>query len=120
MIAIVEDKIPANQKVSKIWKTLYYHLEYVDESEEIVESIGKWDNEKDAESAMKEAEQKDGLELRIRVGKTNDKSGKATPIDRILIMAPESSNPKSLMKPEELDWNPFFIPEITTLDDFSS
>jgi len=107
LIAIVEDKIPDNQKVSKIWKTLFHHLEYVNESEEIVESVGKWDDEKDAKAAMKDAEQKEGMKLRIRVEKTNDKSGKATSTDRILILAPESSKPKSLMNPEDLDWQPF-------------
>ena len=37
LIAIVEDKIPDNQKVSKIWKTLAHHVEYVNEVEEVVE-----------------------------------------------------------------------------------
>ena len=39
-----------------------------------------WENEKDAKKAMKNAEDKDGLELKIRIEKENDKSGKATPI----------------------------------------
>jgi DNA modification methylase len=120
LIAIVEDKIPDNQKVSKIWKTLAYHVEYIDENDKVVESIGKWKNEKDAKNAMKDAEDKDGLELKIRVEKENDKSGKATPIDRILIIAPESSSPKTFKKPEELDWNPFHTPKSKTLADYSS
>ena len=119
LIAIIEDKIPDNQKVSKIWKTLAYHLEYVDENGTVVEPVGKWKTEKDAKNAMKNAEEKDGLELKIRVEKENDKSGKATPIDRILIIAPESSSPKTFMKPEELDWKPFHTPKTKTLVDYS-
>ena len=118
LIAIVEDKIPDNQKVSKIWKTLAYHLEYVDENDKVVESVGKWENEKDAKKAMKSAVDKDGLELKIRVEKENDKSGKATPIDRILIIAPESSSPKTFKKPEELDWKPFHESPKVTLKDY--
>jgi hypothetical protein len=119
LISIVEDKIPDNQKVSKIWKTLEHHLEYVNQSEEIVESIGKWVDQKEAKAALKEAEEKEGLVLRIRTVKTNDKSGKATPTDRILIIAPDSSNPKALMKTKDLDWKPFHTSKITTLDDFN-
>ena len=115
LIAIVDDKIPDNQKVSKIWKTLAYHLDYVDENDKVVESIGKWEEKKDAEKAMKNAEVKNGLELKIRVEKENDKSGKATPIDRILIIAPESSSPKIFKDSQELDWAPFYIPTIKTL-----
>ena len=28
-IAIIEDKIPDNQKVTKMWKTLVHHVEYL-------------------------------------------------------------------------------------------
>ena len=64
---------------------------------------------------------KDDLELRLRIEKTNDKSGKATPIDRILIIAPESSKPKSLLDVEEISWSPFLISDkITKLSDFTS
>jgi hypothetical protein len=45
--------------------------------------------------------------LRIRVEKTNDKSGKATPTDRILIIAPETANPRSLASNKSLKWQPF-------------
>ena len=92
----------------------------MDENEKVVESVGKWENEKDAKNAMKNAEDKDGLELKIRVEKENDKSGKATPIDRILIIAPENSSPKTFMKPEELDWKPFHTPKTKPLTDYSS
>ena len=35
-----------------------------------------------------------------------DKSGKATPVDRILIMCPEGSKPKSFSSNDEIVWNP--------------
>jgi site-specific DNA-methyltransferase (adenine-specific) len=35
-----------------------------------------------------------------------DKSGKATPTDRILIIAPENSVPKIILKNNDIDWNP--------------
>jgi site-specific DNA-methyltransferase (adenine-specific) len=119
LIAIVEDKIPDNQKVSKIWKTLAHHVEYVNETDEVVESVGQWETEKEAKAALKKAEEKEGLTLKIRVEKTNDKSGKATPTDRILIIAPESSKPKAFMKPQDLDWKPFHTTKSVTLDDFT-
>ena len=119
LIAIVEDKIPDNQKVSKIWKTLAHHVEYVNETEEVVESLGQWETEKEAKAALKKAEEKEGLTLKIRVEKTNDKSGKATPTDRILIIAPESSKPKAFMKAQDLDWKPFHTTNNLTLLDFN-
>ena len=82
LIAIVEDKIPDNQKVTKMWKTLVHHVEYIDVEEEIVEGLGKFESENDAKKVLKDAKEKDGLTLRIRTEKTNDKSGKATPMDR--------------------------------------
>ena len=60
----------------------------------------------------------EGLNLRIRTEKTNDKSGKATPTDRILIIAPESANPKPI-KSEKKYNGTSFTPESATLHDFS-
>ena len=68
---------------------------------------------------MKKSEIKEGMTLRIRTEKTNDKSGKATPMDRILIIAPESANPSSLIEPNDVRWEQFYTPPITTLNDFS-
>jgi len=107
LIAIVEDKIPDNQKVTKMWKTLVHHVEYLNDEEEVVETLGSWESEGDAKKAIKKAEKKEGLTLRIRTEKTNDKSGKATPTDRILIIAPESAKPTSYCKPDDIDWEPF-------------
>jgi len=121
LIAILDDKIPENQKVTKIWKTLLHHVEYINNEGEIIEKVGTWNNEKDAKSALEKSAVKDDLELRLRIEKTNDKSGKATPIDRILIIAPESSKPKSLLDVEEISWSPFLISDkITKLSDFTS
>ena len=56
LLAIVEDHIPDNEKVTRIWNS------------------------------------------------TEDKSGKATPIDRILIVAPETSDPISYLDNSQIDW----------------
>ena len=86
----------------------------------IVETVGAWENKKEADSVLEKSEIKEGLELRIRVVKTNDKSGKATPIDRILIIAPESANPQSILDVEEISWDPFLVSEkITKLTDYT-
>ena len=67
---------------------------------------------------MEEAEEKDGLTLRIRTEKTNDKTGKATPMDRILIIAPSTANPKPFAKSSDVPWAPFRVAEQITLADF--
>jgi hypothetical protein len=107
LIAIIEDKIPDNQKVTKIWKTLIHHVEYVDNEGNVVETVGSWQSEKEANDSLVKATEKQGMTLRIRVEKTNDKTGKATPTDRILIIAPETSNPRSLASNNSLKWQPF-------------
>ena len=89
------------------------------EDGEIIEKVGTWENEEEAKSALDKSESKDDLELRIRTEKTNDKSGKATPIDRILVIAPDSANPKSLLEVEEVSWSPFLTSaKISKLSDF--
>ena len=92
----------------------------MNETDEVVESVGQLETEKEAKAALKKAEEKEGLTLKIRVEKTNDKSGKATPTDRILIIAPESSKPKAFMKAQDLYWKPFHTTKSVTLDDFTS
>ena len=101
-----------------MWKTLVHHVEYIDEEEEIVEGLGKFESENDAKKLMGEAEEKDGLTLRIRTEKTNDKTGKATPMDRILIIAPSTANPKPFAKSSDVPWTPFRVAEQITLADF--
>ena len=123
MIAIVEDKIPENQKVTKMWKTLIHHLVYVNKEGEVIETVGSWESENEAKSIMKkqnaiDKDKKKGLILEIRTEITNDKSGKATPVDRILIIAPESSEPTPFLNAEEMQWNQFFTSKHVTLDDF--
>jgi hypothetical protein len=121
LIAIVEDKIPDNQKVTKVWKTLVHHVEYVDSAQKIIEGLGQFESENEAKKFMREAEQKDGLILRIRTEKTNDKTGKATPVDRILIIAPETANPVSFQSPTKLRWAPFLTPDAQVrLTDFDA
>jgi DNA modification methylase len=108
LIAIIEDKIPENQKVTKIWKTLIYHLESLNKEGIVIEKIGTWESEGEAKKAMKDLSRSDDVTFRIREEKTNDKTGKATPTDRILILSPDSSNPVALKSPEEVQWNQFF------------
>jgi len=119
LIAIVEDKIPDNQKVTKMWKTLVHHVEYLNHEGEVIETLGSWNLESDAKKAMNQAEKKEELTLEIRTEKTNDKSGKATPTDRILIIAPESADPKPIKEAKEVQWNQFFTPKIITLEYFN-
>lgn len=107
LLGIVEDRIPENQKVTKMWKTLIHHLEYVNKDETVVELISSWKSESEAKKALEETVPRTGFNLRIRTEKTNDKSGKATPIDRILIIAPDCANPKAFISNEEVSWTPF-------------
>jgi len=82
----------------------------VSQDGEVVETLGESNDEKEAKRIASEAESVDGLTIEVRSEATNDKSGKATPLDRILILAPESSNPSALVKNSDLQWNPI-IPE---------
>ena len=52
-----------------------------------------------------EAEMIEHTRIEIRKEVVNDKSGKATPLDRILIIAPESANPVAFMKNDDVQWN---------------
>ena len=119
LVAIIEDKIPENQKVTKMWKTLVHHVEYLNDEEEVIETLGSWNSESDAKEAMNGAKIKEGLTLKIRTEKTKDKSGKATPIDRILIIAPEAADIQPLKSVEEVQWNQFLKPKNIVLSDFS-
>ena len=110
LIAIVEDNIPEEQKVTKLWKTLVHRAVRVSQDGEVVETLGESNDEKEAKRMAAEAESVDGLTIEVRSEATNDKSGKATPLDRILILAPESSNPSALVENSDLQWNPI-IPE---------
>ena len=72
-----DNKIGKKQKVSKIWKTLAYHLEYVDQNDKVVESVGKWENLHDANRSQRLSQVHDygsrwglqgGAEIRLRRG----------------------------------------------------
>ena len=70
----------------------------------------------DAEEALErvnaEAEIIENTIIDVRSEATNDKSGKATPLDRILIMAPDKSNPTPFIDNSNIPWNPISdIPE---------
>ena len=87
--------------------------------EEIIETIGSYGNQADAKKAMKQADSREGLNLRIRTEKTNDKSGKATPPIEFTVIAPESASPKPFKNEKEIQWHQFYAPKIAALDDFS-
>lgn len=123
LIAIVEDEIPDNQKVSKIWKTVIHRVERVELGH--VKIIDETTEKEVAQKTMKihdlpwikhapqgvtnyrHYSQTNVTKIRTTEIKTKDKTGKATPTDRILIIAPETSSPRTFMQPEELDWQPF-------------
>jgi len=106
LIAIVEDNIPEEQKVTKIWKTLVYKVILLDSEGEVSEVIGESSEEEKAKQIAAEAEVREGCTIEIRSEATNDKSGKATPLDRILIIAPESADPSPYMGNGEMEWEP--------------
>ena len=56
LLAIIDDRIPSNEKTTRLWK---------------------------------------------------DKKGKATSVDRILIIAPQTSNPKTRISDPKMVWNAF-------------
>ena len=118
LVAIVEDNIPAEQKVTKIWKTMVHKVVRIDSEEKIVEVIGEYSEKTEAKRIAAKAALIEGSNIDIQSEVTNDKSGKATPTDRILIIAPETANPKPLKESKDVQWNQFFTPELVTLDNF--
>ena len=106
LIAIVEDNIPEEQKVTKLWKTLVHRAVRVNQDGEIVDIIGESNDKKEAKRIAAEAELVEGLNIEVRSEATNDKSGKATPLDRILIIAPEAADPIPFTGNGELKWEP--------------
>ena len=106
ILGIIEDKIPQEQKVTKIWKTRIHKVVRVDSEGTVLEVIGEFKDAKDAMRLAMESEEEGGDEVKVKTEIINDKSGKATPIDRILIMAPESSNPTPFVGNEEVTWEP--------------
>ena len=65
-----------------------------------------------------EAEPAEGFSIEVRSEVTNDKSGKATSLDRILIIAPETSDPTPLLSNDEVQWEPISKGRILTLKAF--
>ena len=109
MIAIVVDNIPEEQKVTKIWKTLVHRVVRVNADGGVIEALGESNDEKEAKMIAAEATLIEGTNIEIHTEATNDKSGKATSLDRILIIAPESSNPSPTLSNEEILWQPMYI-----------
>jgi site-specific DNA-methyltransferase (adenine-specific) len=108
LIAIVEDNIPAEQKVTKLWKTMIHKVIRLDSEGEIVEVIGESSEESEAKRIASEADVIEGQEIEIISEVTNDKSGKATSLDRILIIAPENAEPRPYLENDEMVWEPIY------------
>jgi hypothetical protein len=118
LIAIVEDNIPAEQKVTKIWKTMIHRVVRLDSEGEVVEVIGESSEEAEAKQMAEEAEVVEAFTIEVRTEATNDKSGKATSLDRILIISPETANPLPLVPNDEVQWEPISTGRIMTLKSF--
>ena len=118
LIAIVEDNIPAEQKVTKLWKTMIHRVVRLDSEGQVVEVIGESSEEAEAKQMAAGAESVEGFTIEVRTEATNDKSGKATPLDRILIIAPETANPRPLVPNDEVQWEPISTDRIMTLKSF--
>lgn len=104
VIGIVDDEIPAEEKVTKIWKRAISVS--VSNSEGVVES-------KDVDSKKEADEQKSKFEISYDESyeitiEVDDRSGKATPVDRILIIAPEDSEPRPFRGAGDVSWNPLW------------
>ena len=106
LMAIVEDNIPQEQKVTKIWKTIIHKVVRLDSEGEVFEVIGESTEGSEAKKIAAEAEIREGFTIEIRSEPTSDKSGKATPLDRILIIAPEDADPRPYMGNREMMWEP--------------
>jgi len=114
LIAIVEDNIPDEQKVTKIWKTIIHRAVRVDSEGKVIEVIGESTDEEEAKRMAAEAEIIEETTTEVREEVTNDKSGKATPLDRILIIAPETSNPESIIDNASISWEPILAKKVQT------
>tara|TARA_Y100001968_G_scaffold333490_1_gene396625 strand:+ start:2066 stop:3526 length:1461 start_codon:yes stop_codon:yes gene_type:complete len=118
LIAIVEDNIPDEQKVTKIWKTMIHGVVRLDPKGQIIEVIGDSSDEEEAKRMAAEAETIEDTTIEVRSEATNDKSGKATPLDRILIIAPESANTVAFLNNQEVHWEPIYTAPVMTLESF--
>jgi hypothetical protein len=104
LLAIIDDEIPPEEKTTKMWKTLVHKVVRFDHDGVIVDVVAESTDAKEAQNILEMTEEIDDTSLNIITEKTNDKSGKATPIDRILIIAPEGSKPKSYVKDSNMTW----------------
>jgi hypothetical protein len=80
----------------------------LDSEGEIVEVIGESSEESEAKRIASEADVIEGQEIEIISEVTNDKSGKATSLDRILIIAPENAEPRPYLENDEMVWEPIY------------
>ena len=119
LIAILEDNIPDEQKVTKLWKTTSYRVVRLDSEGEEVESLGEVKEEAEARRIADDAEKVEGTTIEV-IESIDDKSGKATPLDRILVIAPQNSKPEPLVENGQMAWKPISNPEdvVISLDSY--
>ena len=106
LLDIIEDKIDDEQKVTKLWKTETIQVVRVGPEGDVIEMIGESSVESEAEKMALEAEIDQNSTIQKRVELKNDKSGKATPVDRILIICPENSKPGVYLSNKGINWEP--------------
>ena len=112
LLAIVEDEIPPEEKVTKLWKTTEYVVRSVDDAGETVEEFMRTRKEKEAKEFLTEltADMSDADAASIEIMSVRlDLSGKATPIDRILMMCPHVAKPQSMVEHDDVTWDAFRI-----------
>jgi hypothetical protein len=111
LLAIIEDNVPSEEKVTRLWKTQEFVVRSIDVCggpptellrTRSVEEAGNF------YSNLVSGDQNQESQIEL-ISVDIDLSGKATPIDRILIMCPSISKPASLRNVEQLNWMPFHI-----------
>jgi len=113
LLAIVEDEIPPEEKVTKLWKTTKYVVRRTDDAGETVEEFMRTSKEPEAKAFLaglttdmsdEEASAYEVMTVR------RDLSGKATPVDRILMMCPHVAKPESYVEHDDVRWDAFHAP----------
>jgi site-specific DNA-methyltransferase (adenine-specific) len=110
LLGIVQDDIPESEKVTKMWKTKttktiifertevsITNLSGVVEEDIAQSMIEKW-SEKFTQSRMEGVERESQFD--------NEKTGKATPKDRILIMCPTTCDDPEIFESNDIQWEP--------------
>ena len=107
LLGIIEDRIDDDQKVTKLWKTETHQVVRVGPDGDVIEVIGESSVESKAKKIALDAEKNENSKIEMRTVLRNDKSGKATPVDRILMICPHTSKPEIYRSNKDITWNMF-------------